>query len=80
MLAIPKSEGPEMRLYDADNEELMSVSEIDRDENALVIKGKTFGTMPMVAKLLPGDLRKAIKLLNMRKILFILSMPFRRDR
>lgn len=80
MLANPKSEGPEMRLYDADNEELMSVSEIDRDENALAIKGETFGTMPMVAKLLPGDLRKAIKLLNIRKILFILSMPFRRDR
>jgi len=73
------AESPEMRLFDAKGEELMSISEIDRDDNALVIKGKTFGTMPMVAKLFPQDLRKAFRLLSLRKVLFILSMPFRRD-
>ena len=68
-----------MRLYDANDEELMSVSEIGRDDNALVIKGKTFGTMPMTAKLRPGDLRKGIRLLGLGKLLFLLGLPFRRN-
>lgn len=72
-------EESDMRLYDANNDELMSVSEIDRDNNALVIKGKTFGTMPMTAKLRPGDVRKGMKLLSLRKLLFLITMPFRRD-
>lgn len=69
----------DMRLYDANDEELMSVSEIGRDDNALVIKGKTFGTMPMTAKLRPGDLRKGMRLLGLGKLLFLLSLPFRRN-
>ncbi|MBL4827603.1 MAG: NAD(P)/FAD-dependent oxidoreductase [Spongiibacteraceae bacterium] len=71
-------ETAEMTLYDTDNNELMTISDIDRDGDSLVIKGKTFGTMPMTAKLGPVDVRKGFKLLSLRKILFILSLPFRR--
>lgn len=69
--------GSDMRLYDARDEELMSINEIDREDNVLVIKGKTFGTMPMTAKLQPRDVRKGLKLLNFRKLLFMITLPFR---
>ena len=71
-------DSPEVRMYDANDQELMSVSEIDREGDWLVIRGKTFGTMPMTAKLSPKDLRKGMKLLSPRKLWFILTMPFRR--
>lgn len=73
------SDDADMRLYDANDEELMSVSEIDRDKNALVIRGKTFGTMPMTAKLNPRDVRKGMRLLGLGKLLFLLTLPFRRN-
>jgi hypothetical protein len=56
----------------------MDVSSIERDGNDLVIKGKVFGTMPMTARLTPEQARAAFKLLNLRTILFILTLPFRR--
>ncbi len=51
-----------MKLYGADNKELMTVTAIERQGNDLVIKGKIFGTMPMTAKLRPAEARSALKL------------------
>lgn len=69
-----------MRLFDENDTELMEVSSIETTEDEIVIKGKTFGTMPLVARLGPGDLRRAIKLaLNPSKLLSILSMLFKKD-
>ncbi len=69
-----------MRLFDEHDEELMAVNNIDVAEDELVIKGKTFGTMPLVARLGPGDLRRAIKLaLSPRKIWVLLTMLFKKD-
>lgn len=67
-----------MKVFGADNKELMAVSAIERKGNELVIKGKIFGTMPMTAKLRPGELRAALKLLGFRNALFALTMLFRR--
>ena len=67
-----------MKLYGADNKELMTVTAIARQGNELVIKGKIFGTMPMTAKLRPAEARSAFKLLGFRKALFVLSLLFRR--
>ena len=72
-------ESSDMRLYDGNDEELMSINDIQRQENVLVIKGKTFGTMPMTAKLRPDDVRKGMKLLSLKKLLFLITMPFRRN-
>ncbi|MEO6338802.1 MAG: hypothetical protein ABIO39_02085 [Caulobacteraceae bacterium] len=69
-----------MKLYGADNSELMNVSAIERDGDSLVIKGKVFGAMPMTAKLRPAEARAALKLLNLKLILFLLTLPFRRER
>ena len=66
-----------MKLTGPDNSELMTVSALERDGSDLVIKGKVFGTMPMTARLTPQQARAAFKLLNLRTILFILTLPFR---
>jgi hypothetical protein len=67
-----------MKLYGADNRELMTITEIGRDGNVLIVRGRIFGAMPMTAKLRPEEARAALKLLNLRTILFLISLFFRR--
>jgi hypothetical protein len=67
-----------MKLYDATDTELMQVRSIEREGNNLVVRGKIFGAMPMVAKVTPAEARAALKLLNFKTILFIISLLFRR--
>ena len=67
-----------MKLYSADKSELMDVSSIERDGNDLVIKGKVFAAMPMAARLRPEEAKKALKLVNLKTALFILTLPFRK--
>ena len=67
-----------MKLYAADNSELMRIEQIERNGNDLIIKGKVFGAMPMTAKLRPREARQALKLLNLRTLLFLLTLAFRR--
>ena len=66
-----------MKLYGPDRRELMTVSRIDREGGNLLIKAKVFGTMPMTASLTPADLREGLKLLGLRGVLFVMTMPFR---
>ncbi len=67
-----------MKIYGQDNSELMQVTLLERDGNALVMKGKVFGSMPMTAKLTPQEGRNAIKLLNFKLIAFLLTFLFRK--
>jgi hypothetical protein len=67
-----------MKIYSADNSELMQINAIERDGDQLVIKGKVFGAMPMTAKLKPAEARAGLKMLNLKLILFLLTLPFRR--
>jgi hypothetical protein len=67
-----------MKLYGADNRELMTINEIARDGNSLIVRGRIFGAMPMTAKLKPEEARAALKLLNFRTVLFLVSLFFRR--
>ena len=69
---------PVATILDATDRELMTVRRIERDGNALVIRGKIFGAMPMVAKLTPKEARAALKLLDFKTILFLVSMLFGR--
>jgi hypothetical protein len=68
-----------MKLYSADNSELMDVSAIEQDGDNLVIKGKVFGAMPMTAKLRPSQARAALKLLNWKLVWFMATLLIRRD-
>jgi len=67
-----------VKLVGADKSELMTVAAVERDGNDLVIKGKVFGTMPMTARLTPEQARAGLKLLNLKTMLFLLTLPFRR--
>jgi len=73
----PKN-GPVMRILDAQDKELMAVRKFAREGNDLVIRGKIFGAMPMVAKITPAEARAALRLLDLKTILFILSLLFRK--
>ena len=68
-----------MKLYGSDRRELLTVNRIERDGNRLLIKGKVFGTMPIAATLTPAEVREGLKLLKLRGLLFLLTMPFRRS-
>lgn len=65
-------------ILDANGKELMAIRKLERDGNTLVIRGKIFGAMPMVAKLTPAEARAALKLLDWRTTLFLLTLLFRR--
>lgn len=66
-----------MKVYGSDNSELMNVSAIERNGNELILKGKIFGAMPMTAKLRPEEARAALKLLNFKTVLFLITLLFR---
>jgi hypothetical protein len=67
-----------MKIYARDNSELMQVTALEQDGNALVMKGKVFGSMPMSAKLTPQEARNALKLLNFKLVVFLLTFLFRK--
>ena len=67
-----------MKILDANNKELMQVRKIERDGDQLVIRGKIFGAMPMVAKLTPQEARAGLKLLDAKTVWFLLTLLFRK--
>lgn len=67
----------EMKIYDAQGMPLMSVKRLERDGNDLVIRGKIFDAMPIAARLTPQDARAALKLLDLKTILFLITLIFR---
>jgi hypothetical protein len=69
-----------MKIYGADNREMMRITALEREGSELVVRGKLFGAMPLTAKLRPEDARAAFKLLNFRTALFLLTLLFRRKR
>jgi hypothetical protein len=68
-----------VKIFGADNKEMIAISAIEREGRELVLRGKIFGTMPMTARVRPKEVRRALKLLNWRTALFLLSLPFRRE-
>jgi LmbE family N-acetylglucosaminyl deacetylase len=66
-----------MKIFGSDNSELMTVSAIERSGNELVLKGKIFGAMPMLAKVRPEEARAALRLLDCKTVIFLLSLLFR---
>jgi hypothetical protein len=68
-----------MKIYDQTNKELMKVASIEAEGNELVIKGKIFGAMPIVAKLTPEEARAALGLLTPKTFFFLLTLLFRQS-
>lgn len=67
-----------MILRSSDNSPLMEITALERSGDALVIKGKAFGTMPINARLTADEARKGMKLMNLRLWLFLITLPFRK--
>jgi hypothetical protein len=63
-----------MKVFDAQGKELMTVRKIDLEDGQIVIRGKIFGAMPMVAKLTPEEARAGLKLVGWRNLFKLL--PF----
>jgi hypothetical protein len=66
-----------MKILGQDNTELMEIHSLEREDGTLLIRGKVFGSMPMTAKLTPGEARNALKLLNFKLAVFLLTFLFR---
>jgi len=75
---MSKTKVPVAKILDANDKELMAIRRISGEDGNLVIRGKIFGAMPMVAKLTPAEARAALKLLDFKTVLFLLTMLFRR--
>jgi hypothetical protein len=73
-----KAKFPVALILDANDKELMAIRKLEREGSTLVIRGKIFGAMPMVAKLTPAEARAALKLIDFKTFLFLLTMLFRR--
>jgi hypothetical protein len=69
-----------MKIYGSDDRELMDVTSLTRDGNDLVVRGKIFGSLPLTAKLRPREARAALRMLSLRLALFLITLPFRRQR
>jgi hypothetical protein len=67
-----------MQLLTKDHENLMTIERIEREGSELVIHGEIMGTLPVRAVLTPGEARKAFRLLDLKTLLFIGSLLFRR--
>lgn len=67
-----------MKLYGPDNSELMQITSLEAEDGKLVMKGKVFGTMPLTAKLTGAEARNALKLLNFKLVIFLLTFLFRK--
>lgn len=62
------------------DEELMRVDAISRDGEDLVIKGMSLGTLPMEARLDGPSSRAGLKLLGIRNLVFLATLPFRKGK
>ncbi len=67
-----------MKIYSHDGSELMQISTLEQDGNDLLIKGMVFGAMPMTARLRPEEARRGLRLLNLRMVMFIISLMYRK--
>ena len=66
-----------MKLYGPDNSVLMEISALERKGNELILKGKVFGAMPLVARLKPAEARKGLKLLGFKLTWFLVTFLLR---
>lgn len=68
-----------MKIFTPDGNELMEIRSIRREGDALVVGGKIMGSMPMKAVLRPVEARAALKLIDFKTFLFLVTLLFRRE-
>ncbi|MDE2372400.1 MAG: NAD(P)/FAD-dependent oxidoreductase [Burkholderiales bacterium] len=65
-------------IYGGDSKEMMTIAKLERDGDNLVLKGKIYGTVPLVAVVKPAELRKGLKLLDWKLVSFVVRGLFRK--
>jgi hypothetical protein len=66
-------------LYGPSDEALLVIRSVERDGDALVVKGQAYGTMPLSARLEPAQARRALRLFKGTLLPFLFSFLFRRS-
>jgi hypothetical protein len=67
-----------MKIFGPDNNELIQITSLESEGGKLVMRGKVFGSMPLTAKLTGTEARHALRLVNFRLALFLLTLLFRK--
>jgi hypothetical protein len=67
-----------MKIFGPDNNELIQITSLENEGGKLVMRGKVFGSMPLTAKLTGTEARNALKLVNFKLALFLLTLLFRK--
>jgi len=66
-----------MKLLTMEHDSLMDVKSLKQEGNALVIEGRIMGALPVRALLTPDEARAALKLIDFKTFLFLLTILFR---
>jgi len=66
-----------MIIYDGSNKPLMQIKALEQEGDDMILKGKIFGAVPMVARLTPQEARAFVKLLTPQLIWFFITFLFR---
>lgn len=69
-----------MIIYGANGNKLIEIEKLSKAAAGLQFKGKIMGTMPVTGTVLPSEARALWKLLDLPTALFLLTLPFRRNR
>ena len=74
------AEDTSVKLYGADDRELLEVSALRRDGDTLLLQGRILGMMPLSARLRPEEARAAWRMMDWRTRWFLFTLLFRRGR
>ena len=67
-----------MKLLTMEHDSLMDVKSLRQEGNTLVIEGRIMGALPVRAVLTPEQARAALKLVDLKTFLFLLTILFRK--
>ena len=67
-----------MKIFGPDNNELIQITSLESEGGKMVMRGKVFGSMPLTAKVSGTEARNALKLVNFKLALFLLTLFFRK--
>jgi hypothetical protein len=66
-------------IFGTDKSKLIEVQGLSRSGNNVVFKGKIMGAMPVSGVVRPSQVRVLLKMLGWRMIVFLVTLPFRKD-
>jgi hypothetical protein len=66
-------------IHGIDKSKLMEIERFSPDGGQLLFKGRIMGAMPITGVLLPSQARAFLRMLGFRTLLFLMTLPFRRD-